>query len=157
MKLEYELDLDETSLSPLDYLSVSFFRSSLTGKESIDLDHSTIDDLDVKYLPKYVVEVMAESGISGVVGLSLEKQLSKFPAYLLDRPCTESHLGKLVHMIDTESMVMLATDLELSAVEVHDLQTAWPRNPAIQRLEMFKKWRQKNQSKATYRYVVNKF
>jgi hypothetical protein len=99
---------------------------------------------------------MAEGGLvrrSGVVGLSFEEQLSKFPAHLLDRPCAESHLGKLVHMIDTESMVMLATDLELSAVEVDDIQTAWPRKPAVQRLEMFKKWQQKNQSRATYRYV----
>ena len=101
---------------------------------------------------------MAEGGVARrydfVVVLSLEEQLSKFPAHLLDRPCAESHLGKLVHMIDTESMVMLATDLELSAVEVDDIQTAWPRKPAVQRLEMFKKWQQKNQSKATYRYVT---
>ena len=97
---------------------------------------------------------MAEGGVSGVVRscwLSLEEQLSKFPAHLLDRPCTESHLGKLVHMIDTESMVMLATDLKLSTVEVDDVQTTWPRKPAVQRLEMFKTWQQKNQSKATYR------
>ena len=100
---------------------------------------------------------MAEGGVvrrPGVIAsLSLEEQLSKFPAHLLDRPCAESHLGKLVHMIDTESMVMLATDLKLSAVEVDDIQTAWPRKPATQRLEMFKKWQQKNQSKATYRYM----
>ena len=86
-------------------------------------------------------------------GVSLEEQLSKFPAQLLDVPCVESHLSKLVHMIDTESMVLLATDLELLAVEVDDIQTAWPRKPAVQRLEMFKKWKQKNQSKATYRWV----
>ena len=84
-------------------------------------------------------------------GVSLEEQLSKFPAELLDRPCVESHLGKLVSVIDTESMVLLATDLELLAVEVDDIQTAWPRKPAIQRLEIFKKWQQKNQSQATYR------
>ena len=97
---------------------------------------------------------MAEVGVSGVVRwISLEKRLSKFPAHLLDRPCAESHLGKLVHMIDTESVVMLATDLELSAIEVDDIQTAWPRKPAVQRLEIFKKWQQKNQSKATYRWV----
>ena len=93
---------------------------------------------------------MAEGGVS-CIGASLEKQLSKFPAELLDRPCVESHLGKLVHMIDTESMMLLATDLELLAVEVDDIQTAWPRKPAVQRLEMFKKWKQKNQSQATYR------
>ena len=97
---------------------------------------------------------MAEGGVSRVVvGLNLEKQLSKFPAEFLDRPCAESILGKLVHMIDTESMMLLATDLELLAVEVDDIQTAWPRKPVVQRLEMFKKWQQKNTSQATYRWV----
>ena len=91
------------------------------------------------------------------VGASLEEQLSKFPVELLDRPCAESHLGKLVHMIDTESMMLLATDLELLAVEVDDIQTAWPRKPAVQRLEMFKKWKQKNTSQATYRWVATSY
>ena len=85
--------------------------------------------------------------------LSLEEQLSKFPVQLLDVPCAESVLGKLVHMIDTESMVLLATDLGLSDVEVKDAQEMWPRKPAVQRLEMFKKWQQKIQSQATYRWV----
>ena len=96
---------------------------------------------------------MAEGGVSCVARpLSLEEQLSKFPAELLDRPCVESHLGKLVHDIDTETMVVMATDLELLPVEVDDIQTAWPRKPAIQRLEMFKKWQEKKKSQATYRY-----
>ena len=94
---------------------------------------------------------MAAGGVSGIIVPSLEEQLSKFPAQLLDRPCVESHLGKLVHIIDTKSMVLLASDLELSVVEVDDIQTAWPRKPAVQRLEMFKKWQQKKQSQATYR------
>ena len=51
-------------------------------------------------------------------------------------------------------MVMMATDLELSAVEVDDIQTAWPRKPVIQRLEMFKKWQEKRKSQATYRSVT---
>ena len=86
-----------------------------------------------------------------VGGLSLEEKLSKFPARLLDVPCAESHLGKLVHLIDTESMVLLATELGLTDIEVDDIQTAWPRKPAVQRLEMFKTWQQMNQSQATYR------
>ena len=83
--------------------------------------------------------------------LSLEEQLFKFPPRLLDVPCSESHLGKLVHMIDTESMVLLATDLGLSDVEVKDAREIWQSKPAIQRLEMLKMWQQKNQSQATYR------
>ena len=65
---------------------------------------------------------------------SLEDQLSKFPAELLDCQCFESHLGKLVHHITIDAMVMMATDLGLSDVEVEDYQFAWIRNPAKQRL-----------------------
>ena len=92
-------------------------------------------------------------GVLAIGGLSLEEQLSKFPARLLDAPCAEAHLGKLVHCITTDTMVMMATDLGLTDVEVDDIQTAWPRKPAVQRLEMFKTWQQKNQSQATYRWV----
>ena len=98
---------------------------------------------------------MAEGGVvrrSGVVAdLSLEEKLSKFPTKLLDVSCAESHLGKLVYMIDTDTMVLLATDLGLSDVEVKDAQEMWPRKPAVQRLEMFKTWQQKNQLQATYK------
>ena len=85
---------------------------------------------------------------------SLDDQLFKFPAHLLDVPCAESHLGKLVHMIDTESMMLMAIDsLGLTDVEVKDVREIWPNKPAVQRLEMFKVWQQKNQSQATYRCV----
>jgi hypothetical protein len=50
-------------------------------------------------------------------------------------------------------MVMMATVLGLSDVEVEDSLSAWPRNAAKQRLEMFKKWQEKKSSEATYRYV----
>ena len=97
---------------------------------------------------------MAEGGVVKRPGvLSLEEQLSKFPGHLLDVPCAESYLGKLVHCITTDTMVMMAADLGLTDVEVDDIQTAWPRKPAVQRLEMFKTWQQKNQLQATYRCV----
>ena len=99
---------------------------------------------------------MAGRGISRSIVArygSLEKQLSKFPAELLDRQCFASHLGKLVHHITTDTMVMMAADLGLTDVEVDDIQTAWPRNPLKQRLEMFKKWKGKKSSEATYRYA----
>ena len=53
-RLENKLDLSETSLSPLDCLSVSFFLSSLTGNEtSVVLCRCAIGDLGAKYLSKY--------------------------------------------------------------------------------------------------------
>ena len=88
----------------------------------------------------------------GDVSASLEEQLSKFPAEILDRQCFESHLGKLVHHITTDTMVMVATDLGLSDMEVEDIHEIWPRNPAKKRLQMFKKWQEKKKSEATYRY-----
>ena len=96
---------------------------------------------------------MAGGGIPDIIGRhrSLEEQLCKFPDKLLDRQCFESHLCKLVHHITTDTMVMMATDLGLSDVEVNDIQTIWPRNPAKQRLEMFKKWQEKKKLEATYR------
>ena len=55
-RLEYELDLSETSLSPLDCLSVSFFLSFITGKKSVvNLAQCQIGDLGAKYLTKYLL------------------------------------------------------------------------------------------------------
>lgn len=95
---------------------------------------------------------MAE-GLVTIKAPTLEEELSRFPSQLLDRQCFESHLAKLVRCIESETMVIMAPDLGLTLVEVDDIQTAWPRKPAIQRLAMFKKWQEKNQSQATYRSV----
>ena len=58
-RLEYELDLSDTSLSPLDYLSVSFFLSSLSGKKAtvtiiVNLRRCYIGSHDVKCLIKFL-------------------------------------------------------------------------------------------------------
>ena len=53
-RLEFKLDLSGTSLSLLDCLSVSFFLSSLSGKEiSVNLYLCAIGDLGAKCLSKY--------------------------------------------------------------------------------------------------------
>ena len=94
---------------------------------------------------------MAEGGVSRVP-FSLEEQLSKFPAELLDSPCVESHLVKLTEHF-SEWQISLSTSLELTVVEVEDIERAWPREPARQRVEMFRRWRNKLTSQATYRCV----
>ena len=54
-RIKLKLNLSETSLSPLDCVSVSFFLSSVAGKEiSINLKHCAIGNLGVNYLSKYV-------------------------------------------------------------------------------------------------------
>ena len=90
-----------------------------------------------------------------ILSFPLPPVLSKFPSQLLDRQCVESHLGKLVHVIDSATMEMMASDLDLSQVEVDDIPSSWERKPVKQRLEMFKKWLEKNKSQATYRWVCH--
>ena len=96
---------------------------------------------------------MAEGGVPlRLAGRdSLQEHLSKFPNQLLDSQCCDVHLSRLVGDIETETMVLMAPDLGLTSVDVDDIQTAWPRKPAVQRLEMFKKWQDKKQSQATYK------
>ena len=54
-RLKYNLDLESTSLSPLDCLSISFFLSSVTGKEiSVNLWECSIGDFGAKCLTKYL-------------------------------------------------------------------------------------------------------
>ena len=54
-RLGYELDLSDTSLSPLDCLSISFFLSSVTDKAiSVDLWVCSIGDLGADCLAKYL-------------------------------------------------------------------------------------------------------
>ena len=96
---------------------------------------------------------MAEGGVSIVVGASLDEQLSKFPAHLLDVPCVDAHLIQLTECF-SEWQTRLSTSLQLTAVEVEDIERAWPRDPARQRVKMFRRWKNKLSSQATYRSVV---
>ena len=99
---------------------------------------------------------MAEGGVvrrsHPFIGASLEEQLSKFPAQLLDVPCADAHLVQLTECF-SEWQTRLSTSLQLTAVEVEDIESNWPRNAARQRLEMFRKWQRKNREQATYRWV----
>jgi hypothetical protein len=103
---------------------------------------------------------MAEGGVSSIVrsvfrtfrGVSLEEQLSKFPAHLLDVACTDAHLVQLTECF-SEWQTHLSTNLLLTAVEMEDIESAWPGHPARQRVEMFRRWKGKLSSQATYRSV----
>ena len=101
---------------------------------------------------------MAERGVSDfessmIVSLrpsSLEEHLSKFPPQVLDSQCDDSHLVKLTECF-SEWQGQLSTSLQLTAVEVDDIESTWPRKPARQRVEMLRKWRENLSSQATYR------
>ena len=54
-KLNHNLDICHTSLSPLDYLSIGFFLWSVTSEEiSVDLRRCYISELDERCLTKYL-------------------------------------------------------------------------------------------------------
>ena len=81
-------------------------------------------------------------------GSQLQAQLSRFPsADLLERPITESHLGKLVHCLNLETVLIMAAELGLTDVQVDDVKLSYPGEPLLQRLEMLKR------SQTTYRCV----
>ena len=75
------------------------------------------------------VEIMAERGVSvGSVSArpihSLEEQLSKFSAQLLDSPCADAHLVKLSQSI--AEWRDLSPYLHLSPSEERGILTAFP-------------------------------
>ena len=90
--------------------------------------------------------------MQGVMPLSLEEQLSRFPDELLDNQCTDIHLVKLTDSF-SEWQGDIAVGLGLTLVEIRDIETAWPREPQRQRMEMFRRWQEKRDKEATYRYV----
>ena len=95
---------------------------------------------------------MAEGGVRSDIlsPPSLEEHLSKFPPQVLDSPCADDHLVKLTESF-SEWQLHLSTSLQLTAVEVNDIEKAWPRDPARQRVEMFRRWRSKLSLQTTYR------
>ena len=96
---------------------------------------------------------MAEGGLLSEVIVrprSLEDHLSEFPFRLLDTPCDEQVLIKLTAHF-SEWQCQLATALQLTDVEVKDIEEGWPRDLERQRVQMFKRWRRNLSSQATYR------
>ena len=101
------------------------------------------------------LETMAEGGVSvGNVSArpihSLEEQLSKFPAELLDSPCANSHLVKLSQSI--AEWQDLAPYMQLTLAEERRILTASPQViPARQCSEIFRIWRERLGENANYR------
>ena len=83
---------------------------------------------------------------------TLEEQLAKFQDDLLNHQCADIHLGKLTNTFSEWQSIGIG--LELIMVEIKDIETAWPRDPQNQRIEMFRKWKVRFGKQATYRYEI---
>lgn len=100
----------------------------------------------------------AESALVSVGGsTSLEIQLSRFPGDILERVIFESHLGKIVHDMDSEVMRCVSLELELPAGEVDKVCGTWNKTTALERLETLKQLKEKTAPQLTYRYKGNIF
>ena len=81
---------------------------------------------------------------------SLEEQLSKFTAELLDSPCVNSHLVKLSQSI--AEWQDLSPYIQLTLAEEMGILTASPQvSPIRQCTEMFRIWRERLGPRANYR------
>ena len=113
------------------------------------------DESDRQIVSKHQRSLMAEGSISvGSVSArpihSLEEQLSKFPAQLLDSPCADAHLVKLSQSV-TEWQD-LAPYMRLTLAEERGILSASHQvTPARQCSEMFRIWRERLGENATYR------
>ena len=84
---------------------------------------------------------------------SFEEQLARFQGDLLNSQCTDDHLNKLTDAF-SEWQSHIGVGFGLTMVEINDIETAWPREPQRQRIEMFRKWKVKLDRQATYRYEI---
>ena len=129
----------------------------LQGHISESLSASRSDE-NVTDCQIVLISQLAEGGVS-VDSVSarpinsLEEQLSKFPAQLLDSPCANSDLVKLSQSVS--EWQDLAPYMQLTLAEERGILTASPQvTPARQCSEMFRIWRERLGHNANYRYVA---
>lgn len=82
---------------------------------------------------------------------TINESLQRLPQDILEKVCHKEHLLKLTDHFS--EWIKLSTYLGLTQVQQEDIENAWPRKPQRQRIEMFKKWRQTQKEKSSYRYL----
>ena len=129
---------------------------SLRSQRRIESPTASKSDESVRpIVSKHKRSLMAKGGVSvGSVSArpihSLEEQLSKFPAQLLDSPCADVHLVKLSQSI--AEWRDLSPYLRLNPAEERGILSASHQvTPARQCYEMFRIWRERLGENATYR------
>ena len=120
--------------------------------------HDSLIELAIPDAHAHAIKWYLKGGVSvGSVSArpihSLEEQLSKFPAQLLDSPCADAHLVKLTLSQSIAELRDLSPyHLRLSPSEERGILTALPpATPARQRIDMLRTWRDKFGLDATYR------
>ena len=149
-RLEYELDLSQTSLSPLNCLSVSFFLSSVPGKEiSVDIWECSIGDLGAKCLTKLLdsdvdhVNIAAISFNSNMIhedgALYITRKLYFFEhLYLPYNPIGDTGVSLISEAIrDTVTLkTLILNSCDITSRGAEDLSRALAQNSSLEKLDI---------------------
>ena len=152
-RLEYRLDLSETSLSPLDCLSVGFFLSSLSGKETnVYLGRCTIGDLGAKCLSKYLcvdnnfdfvskiaIDLVANK-IHGEGGVHIARMLFRNMEhiYSADNPIGDTGAASISKaMRETATLkTLILCNCGITSRGAEDLSRALAQNSSLEKLDI---------------------
>jgi hypothetical protein len=151
-RLGYDLNLGDTSLSPLDCLSVSFFLSSLSGKEtSVHLDCCTIGDLGAKCLSKYLC-VDNKLGYVSKISIDLASneiheegalQIARMLFFVEHLYLSHNRIGDPGASLISEAVTETATlktlilyDCDITSRGAEDLSRALAQNSSLEKLDI---------------------
>ena len=73
----------------------------------------------------------------------------------LDQPCSDPHLNKIAKAIDDWSGI--SSFLGLSAADKKEIQESNPHSVLAQKVQMMRRWKEKNGAKATYKHLCQIF
>ena len=149
-RLQFELDLSETSLSPLDYLSISFFLSSLSGKRvAVNLRRCYISDVctncltkflhsDMHYASNVAIELY-DSNLNQKDTLHTARMLYFFEhLYLSDNPIGDTGASLISEALKetTTLKTLILTDCGITSRGTEDLSRALAENYSLEKLDI---------------------
>ena len=152
-RLKYTLDISDTSLSPLDYLSISFFLSCLRGKEgkkfAFSLRRCYIGDLGAKCLTKFlhsnvyyasnVAIDLCDSNLNERNTLHIARMLYFIDhLYLSDNPIGDAGASLISEAVKetTTLKTLILHHCGITSRGVEDLSRALAHNNSLKKLDV---------------------
>ena len=81
--------------------------------------------------------------------------LSSVPKETLQKPCSDEHIVEIAS--EALRWKCIASHLQLSEIDVEDIETYSPKDAPSQRIKMLKTWKDKFGAKATYKVLASAF
>ena len=148
-RLKHRLDLNRTSLSPLDCLFISYFLSSVTGKEiRASLRECSIGDLGAKCLTKYlgsdvmsIVAILSSNDIHKVGASYIARMLYFIEhLYLSHNPIGDAGASLISESVrDTVTLkTLILYECGITSRGAEDLSRALAQNSTLEKLDIGK-------------------